>query len=86
MLLEIIQSTYTSILEKSIFDINEQDIAMLENINFQLAQIADFLEKHKNQVSSFIIYLLLHLLLVSFNLWYQNVGDFAYCLVSKALC
>ncbi|AES65242.1 transmembrane protein, putative [Medicago truncatula] len=47
--LEIIQSTYTSILEKSIFDINEQDIAMLENINFQLAQIADFLEKHKNQ-------------------------------------
>lgn len=64
MLLETIQSTYTSIMEKSISDINDEDIAMLENINFQLDEIAASLEKHKNQVSSLIIYLLLHLLLV----------------------
>lgn len=43
-------------MEKSISDINDEDIAMLENINFQLAEIAASLEKHKNQVSSLIIY------------------------------
>jgi len=52
-------------MEKSIFDINDEDIAKFENINLELAQIADSLEKHKNQVSSFIIYLLLHLLLLN---------------------
>jgi len=65
LLLETIKSTYTSIIEKSIADINDEDIAKFENINIQLAQIAASLEKHKNhQVSSLIIYLLLHLLLI----------------------